>query len=345
MPRTRSIAWSELKLGIIGIVTFALIAIVIVAIGGQGGFPWERYPLKVRFDEVGGLKTGAVVQLNGKEIGKVASVEFAGAQIDVTVEVSRDVRPLITTQSTAALGSVSLLGEPNVDVTASNQGTPLDDWAYIQSDRRPELADLTATASASLEQVGQLVSDLRQGRGTMGRLLTDPVLYDELRDFAASASTVAGYLREGEGTLGRLMRDPAAYEDLRGALERLRLLTEKINTGEGTLARLLNDPAIADSIGGTMSNMERLTNRMNQGEGTLGQLLTDDAMYRRFTDVATRLEGIMSGVDAGEGTVGSLLKDQELYENMNQAASELRTLIAEIRADPRKYLNVRVSIF
>jgi len=34
-----------------------------------------------------------------------------------------------------------------------------------------------------------------------------------------------------------------------------------------------------------------------------------------------------------------------LYENMNQAASELRTLIAEIRKDPRKYLNVRVSIF
>jgi hypothetical protein len=30
---------------------------------------------------------------------------------------------------------------------------------------------------------------------------------------------------------------------------------------------------------------------------------------------------------------------------MNQAASELRTLIEEIRKDPKKYLNVRVSIF
>jgi hypothetical protein len=30
---------------------------------------------------------------------------------------------------------------------------------------------------------------------------------------------------------------------------------------------------------------------------------------------------------------------------MNAAASELRGLIAEIRKDPKKYLNVKVSIF
>ena len=30
---------------------------------------------------------------------------------------------------------------------------------------------------------------------------------------------------------------------------------------------------------------------------------------------------------------------------MNGAASELRGLVAEIRKDPRKYLNVKVSMF
>src|SRR2546427_260208 len=101
MPRTRSIAWSELKLGIVGIVAFVLVTMVILAVGGQGGFWWQRYPLKARFNQVSGLKTGAVVRLNGKEIGKVTSVEFAGSQIDISFEVSDKVRRLITTDSTA----------------------------------------------------------------------------------------------------------------------------------------------------------------------------------------------------------------------------------------------------
>src|SRR5689334_16484964 len=120
MPRTRSIAWSELKLGVIGIVTLFLLAIVIIAVGGQGGFPWDRYPLKARFHQVNGLKNGAVVRLNGKDIGKVTAVEFAGADVEVNLEVSKDVRPLITTNSVTSLGSVSLLGEPIVDISAAN---------------------------------------------------------------------------------------------------------------------------------------------------------------------------------------------------------------------------------
>ena len=43
--------------------------------------------------------------------------------------------------------------------------------------------------------------------------------------------------------------------------------------------------------------------------------------------------------------VGLLLRDKQLYENMNQTVSEMKSLIAEIKKDPKKYLNVKVSIF
>jgi len=345
MPRTRSIAWSELKLGIVGLAALLLVTFVIIAIGGQGGFPWQRYPLKVRFNQVEGLKSGAVVRLSGKEVGKVTAVEFAGSQIEIVLEVSDEVRSLITTESEASLGSLSLLGEPIIDIKASQQGTPLPDWGYLKSDQRMAFGDLTASASESLEEVGRLITDVRAGRGSVGRLFTDPALYNEMRDFAASASTVAGYLSQGRGTLGQLAKDPGAYNELKSSLERLHAITEKINTGEGSLGRFLNDPAIARSLTGTTSNMEQITGRLNRGEGTAGKLLTDQQLYDRFSGVAGRLEQLVSGVEEGRGTAGSLLKDRALYENMNQAASELRTLISEIRKDPRKYLNVRVSIF
>jgi phospholipid/cholesterol/gamma-HCH transport system substrate-binding protein len=58
-----------------------------------------------------------------------------------------------------------------------------------------------------------------------------------------------------------------------------------------------------------------------------------------------RFERVAAQLSEGEGSASRLLNDKQLYENLNQAATELRTLLADIRKDPRKYLSVRVSIF
>ena len=70
MPRTRSLAWSQLKIGLVGLAAIVLAAIMILAVGGQGGFFWQRYPLKARFNDVLGLKPGAVVRLSGKAMSR-----------------------------------------------------------------------------------------------------------------------------------------------------------------------------------------------------------------------------------------------------------------------------------
>ena len=53
----------------------------------------------------------------------------------------------------------------------------------------------------------------------------------------------------------------------------------------------------------------------------------------------------MTKLNDGEGTAGQLLKDKQLYENMNGAVSDMRALLTAIKKDPKKYLNVKVSIF
>jgi phospholipid/cholesterol/gamma-HCH transport system substrate-binding protein len=50
-------------------------------------------------------------------------------------------------------------------------------------------------------------------------------------------------------------------------------------------------------------------------------------------------------LNTGQGTVGQLLNDKQLYENINQTVLELRDFLAEVKKDPKKYLNVKVSIF
>ena len=118
MPRTRSLAWSELKIGVLTIVAIVIAVTTIFLLTGGRGFFWQRYNLKTRFDDVAGLKSGSPVRVAGVEVGTVTSVdEFVGEQIDVTFEVNKSMRERITSRSTAYLGSVSLLGESAVDIS------------------------------------------------------------------------------------------------------------------------------------------------------------------------------------------------------------------------------------
>src|SRR5260370_31764869 len=124
MPRTRSLAWSELKNGVLTIVAVAIAATLIFTLTGSRGFFWQRYSLKTRFASVAGLAPGSPVRVAGKEVGSVKSVEFAGEQVDVVFQVNKEVRAQITSESVAKLGSPSLLGEGAGDVAPAPHGTP-----------------------------------------------------------------------------------------------------------------------------------------------------------------------------------------------------------------------------
>lgn len=346
MPRTRSVAWSELKLGIVGVTAMALVATMVVAVGGQGGFFWQRYSLRTHFADAQGLKAGAVVRLNGKDVGTVTSVEFVDAIVEVTMAVNEDVRHLITTESLAAIGSISLLGESSVDLRMAPAGRPLEEGELVPTD--PAAAGfgaLTTSASESLEQAGELISDLRAGRGTLGRLFTDDSLHRQIEALLQSATAVTRQLREGDGTIAGLMNEPAAFQALKTSLTNLESITAGIRRGDGALGRLLTDDALGESLAATSANLRETTARLNGREGTAGRLINDPALYDRVTSMASRVEGLVAAIDRGEGTAGRLMRDQQLYENMNGAVTELRDLLAEIRKDPKKFLRVSVSIF
>jgi phospholipid/cholesterol/gamma-HCH transport system substrate-binding protein len=93
------------------------------------------------------------------------------------------------------------------------------------------------------------------------------------------------------------------------------------------------------------ANIREVTDKINHGDGTVGKLMTDPALFNRLNSVTGRLDELVMKLSEGQGTAGQLLKDKQLYENMNKTVAELQALLADIRKDPKKYLNVKVSIF
>jgi phospholipid/cholesterol/gamma-HCH transport system substrate-binding protein len=346
MPRTRSLAWSELKIGILAVLAVVLAGAMIFLVGGQGGFFWQRYHLKTKFPNVQGLKGGALVRVAGVEVGTVKDIAFQGAEVEVSMEVLKSMHDRITTNSRAMLGSLSLLGEAVVDISASTTGQPLEDWGFVPSAKTPgSISDVASSASEGIDELTKMLKDIRAGKGTAGKLVTDEQLYKELNAFLASAENVVNSVNKGKGTLGQLVNDPAAYKSLQASLANLSEITRRINAGEGSLGQLLKDDAFAKSLSNTTASLDQLTAKINRGEGTAGKLVTDTALYNRINSLSERLDTLINRLNDGQGTAGQLLHDKQLYENMNGAASELRALLTEIKKDPKKYLNVRVSIF
>jgi phospholipid/cholesterol/gamma-HCH transport system substrate-binding protein len=342
MPRTRSLAWAELKIGILSIVAIAIAATLIFALTGSSGFTWERYPLKTVFTNIAGLNEGAQVRIAGVPVGAVTGIQFVGDRVEVHFEIHEDQQPLVTTRSTAVLGSVSLLGEAAVDITPSREGTPIPEWGYVPSAPTPgSIAEVTAEAQEGIEQLTAVLTDNRNGRGTVGQLFTNDSVYRELNGLLSAFEQVAQNVNSGRGTLGRLINDPATARSIESAVGDLQAITARIRAGEGTLGKLLTDDALNRNLTATTANVDAITAKMSRGEGTMGALLNERELYDRLNTI----DNVVGALEKGEGTAGQLLRDRQLYENMNRTMVEIQKLISAIAADPKRYLNVRVSLF
>ena len=346
MPRTRSLKWSELKIGIMAVVALLIAAALIVALGGEGGFFWQRYNLRVKFANAGGVQKGSPVRVAGVTVGAVEEIQFIGSDVHMVLELREDMQQRVTTTSRATIGSVSLLGEGAVDINASATGQPIPAWGYVPSDTPPaQFADVTAQASKGITELTALIQEVRAGKGTAGKLVTDEQLYADLQQFTTAAREVTEGLSRGKGTLGQLLNNPESARQLEASLKNLTAITNKINAGQGSIGQLMNDPSLAKNLSAVTANFESLSSKLNKGDGTMGQLMNNDSLYKRLDGVTTNLEQLTSKLNQGQGTAGKLMTDTQLHDNINRTLNEMQQLLADIRKDPKKFLNVRMSIF
>ena len=97
-----------------------------------------------------------------------------------------------------------------------------------------------------------IADDLRAGRGSAGKFLTDDEFYvrinrtaDRLDKSVDSINLLIADVNAGRGTLGKLIRDEQIYNDARAAIARFNTTAERIDNlvaaaqrGEGTVGRL-----------------------------------------------------------------------------------------------------------
>lgn len=358
MPRRKDIRWSQLKVGILSLVSLALLAAIVFLITGHGGFFAKTETLRAFSPDAGGLRTGAVVRLAGVDVGAVEKVQLTGnpspdQAVEIVMRVDKHFAPEIRSDSQMLLAAEGLLGERYVNITRGTaSGTPVPDGGAIPFHPTPEFSELVGGSRDLLDnlnvltaQLNSVVGTIESGRGTVGRLIEDRTLYDRLNETVLGADKLIADLNAGKGSFGQLLRSDDLYTHFNAAVDKMDGLIDQMQSGNGTIGRLVSDPALYSDTQHFIAQGTALLNNVNQGHGTLGKLATDEGFYDRLNSAVSGANQMMTALQNGQGTIGRLFQDPSLYNNLNGATTELRELVADFRKNPKKFLTIQMKIF
>jgi phospholipid/cholesterol/gamma-HCH transport system substrate-binding protein len=325
MRRSEIITKDALRVAILAIVALAILTFAIVKLGEAARLFSRRYSLYAFVPNASGLREGGQVTVAGQLAGSISKIEFLPVDSDttrnlrITVQLDENLRQQVRLDSRVMLRNQGLLGDRFFDITPGTpKFRPLHEGDTLLLGPSMDYDMMIQRAAAVLTDVAGLTHDLRgltqsvaQGKGTIGKLLTDRQLYDRLNSTLSSTSSLLARLQNPNGSMGRMLDDPRLYTELTGMV----------------------------------AQVDSLMTRLNSGQGTAGKLLRDDSLYSNLVTVTARADSLVGSLRNGNGTASKFLSDTTLYNQMVQAVSHLNEILADIRKNPKRYTKGAIKIF
>ena len=350
MPSQKQLHWSELRVGITVVVAAITLATLIFLMTSAQGLFTRKLHFRAYFDNAEGLRNGAPVRLQGVDVGNVTRVRIipnrAPLPVELTLKVSSRYEDAIKKDTVATLATAGVLGETFVDLDSLHAtGPKAQDNDELKSENAPGISDVVRASNTTLQNVNKIVDAIQQGKGSIGKFIYDPSLFNKLNDTVTEAQGMVKEIRRGHGTIGKLISDDDLYKKLNATVEKLNKIVDAIERGDGTAGKLVKDPSLYNNANQTVAKVNALMDDVNAGKGALGKFAKDEEFARKLDNTMTRLSNLTTKLDQGEGTAGKLFKDPSLYNNADQMLVETRNLVKAIRENPKKYLTIHFKMF
>jgi phospholipid/cholesterol/gamma-HCH transport system substrate-binding protein len=345
--------------GITVIVAGLTLAVLLFLMSGTAGFFTPRITLHSYFDNAEGLRKGAPVRLSGVDIGNVSNIQVVNTPdkrltpVEVTMRVSTKYHFGLRRDSMTSLDTAGVLGETYLDIDSSQSvGPEAQDGDTLPTHVHPDFNQVVRASQGTLENMDALLKRAdrilafaESGKGSLGKLIYDPTLYNRFSDTVADFQKIVAQVGSGQGSLGALISRNDAYDKFLATLDKMNAVVDDIQQGKGTAGKFVKDPALYNNANDTLANLKKITGDINDGKGTIGKLTKDEELAKKLDTTITKLSELTTELEAGQGTVGKLLKDEALYNNANQMLVETRDLLKAFRENPKKYLSIKLHIF
>ena len=255
-------------------------------------------------ESTNGLLTASPVTVNGFQVGQIRDIKYDYEKNKITIMLTMNKEMKIPEGST--INQVSgLLGGASL-VLNLGDGPAMKPGSYIPVSAVPGLMD-----------------------NVKDNML--PMVTDMLPKVDSIMNNVNG-----------LTGNPA----LLAALARLDGITRQLQISAQHLTTLMN--GLNHSVPGVMNNVNGITNNLSGATGNLTDLseslkqLPLDSTVQTLNATLANLEALSKQLNDKNSTLGKVMNDRELYDNANHAIASLDSLLTDIKAHPKRYINIKV---
>lgn len=291
----------------VGVIVVLCLVLVAWSIYWLQGYKLQRNAqmIMVRFDDVGTLAIGDKVTVAGVRKGKVNELRLTDNGVLVQLQLYRDV--VLKEDAIFTIKNLGLMGERFVAISPGKDSTLYNDSTVAEGRYDSGIPEVMGL-------MGEMVKELRQVVASLRETVASDSSLDKFNRTVSNLESVSGSL--------------ADYMDknenkFTGTADNFLAASRKLNQ------LLQRNQGVVDSAA---SRFDRIGLKL---EKFADQLDTLSTTARSFAD---RIEN-------EEGTLQMLIEDRRLYDDLRRTADNLDDLISDIRADPGKYINLKVELF
>ncbi|MBD3332049.1 MCE family protein [candidate division GN15 bacterium] len=295
----------EFKVGLFILIGAAIVVVSLYWLEGMR-LSQNIRSLQVKFNDVGTLAIGDRVTVSGVHKGKVDDLQLTPYGVLVELHLERDVK--LWQDAEIVIKNQGLMGERFVAIKPGTDTLPpLDASKPLDGEYDAGLPEVMGLLGEMTVELRELVASLNQTVGSEGALNRVGTILENLEQVS---TTMSRYLHRNEQMLD------SAAQNFFYASKKLNSMVNR------------NAPHVDSSLA-----------RIDRASASVEELVY------RLDSVSITARAFARALEENDGSLQLLVEDRRLYDDLRQAADNIDDLVNDIRANPRKYINLTVEIF
>lgn len=261
------------------------------------------------YEQVGGLQEASQVVLYGVKVGSVTKITLnEDPTKGVELVMSIDKRYKLPADSKAKIFNNGLMGGKAVEIVYGSSAEILPNKGTLQTEQSVDLMEMASSEMGGLlDKVTVIMDNLTQTLEGINDLM------------AKNTESITSIVSNVDGVTGNVNSMLAKErEHLEEALASLSKFSKSL--GDNT-----------EQIDSIIGNMDKFSND-----------LATSNLIAEVEGAVAQLNKVLASVNDENGSVGKLLRDDELYDNLTVASDNLSVLLADLKENPHRYINVSV---
>lgn len=179
----------KIRLGLFIVVGITLFLLAIFIIGKQKNLFDPVFKLTAKFENVSGLQVGSAIRFSGINVGTVDNIEIINdSMVKVDMLLKKEVQKFIRSDSKAGIGSEGIIGDKLIVISQGNPKSALAKDGQLILSQEPietdaimrSLETTVGNAAVATSEIGEILQKINRGEGTLGRLIQDKSMANNL---------------------------------------------------------------------------------------------------------------------------------------------------------------------